>query len=124
VPLILIGARGQYETRVSVEDYAYLLGYKWTFARSHKGGELIYARRSVWTPGYGNRTVLMHHVVMERAGLARPSDDHTADHEDGDSLNDTRDNLRWLTAEQQMRNRHGVRHRPIEPPMWDEEIPY
>lgn len=125
MPLIVIGARAQYETRVSFEDYAYLLGFKWTFARSHKGGELIYARRSVWCPARRcNVTVLMHHVVMERAELLRPTPEHTADHENGDSLDNERENLRWLTPEQQMRNRRGVCNRPLERPMWDEDIPY
>lgn len=124
MPTILIGARCQYETEVSPEDYAFLLTFKWTFAVSHKGGELVYARRSVWESGGYNRTILMHHVVMERAGLVRPSRHHTADHRDGDSLNNRRRNLRWATAEQQMRNRHGIRAKPLEPPMWDEQIPF
>lgn len=123
MPLIVIGARSQYETQVSEEDYQFLLGFKWTFARSHKGGELIYARRSVREGSY-NRTILMHHVVMERAGLVRPSDKHTADHWDGNSLNNRRDNLRWATAQQQMANQHGFRNRPIERLRAEEEIPF
>lgn len=123
MPLITIGARAQYETRVSPEDYEFLLTFKWTFARSHKNGELIYARRSVREGTY-NRTVLMHHVVMARADLVKPSKDHTADHWDGDSLNNQRGNLRWATPTQQMANQHGIRSKPIEPPWWDAEIPY
>ena len=41
--LIVIGARAQYETQVSRDDYQYLLGFKWTFAVSHKNGGLVYA---------------------------------------------------------------------------------
>ena len=121
--LLTIGSRGQYDTQVSREDYEFLLGFKWTFAVSHKGGGLIYARRSIREGSY-NRTILMHLVVLERMGEPKPSKRHTADHRDGDSLNNHRCNLRWATPEQQMANRRGIRHAPIEQPMWDEEIPF
>jgi HNH endonuclease len=120
---LTIGARAQYETQVSPEDYDFLLGFKWTFARSHKFGELIYARRSVREGSY-NRTVLMHRVVLERMGIERPTKRHTADHWDGDSLNNRRDNLRWATPAEQMQNRRGIRSKPVEKPWWDEEIPW
>lgn len=76
MPTIVIGARCQYETEVSPEDYAFLLTFKWTFAVSHKGGELVYARRSVWEAGGYNRTILMHHVVMERGPCAAVAASH------------------------------------------------
>jgi hypothetical protein len=120
---LTIGARAQYETQVSPEDYDFLLSFKWTFARSHKFGELIYARRSVREGSY-NRTILMHRVVLERMGIERPTKRHTADHWDGDSLNNRRDNLRWATPAEQMQNRRGIRSKPVEKPWWDEEIPW
>jgi hypothetical protein len=120
---LTIGARAQYETQVSPEDYDYLLGFKWTFARSHRGGELIYARRSVREGSY-NRTILMHRVVLNRMGLEQPTKRHTGDHWDGDSLNNQRENLRWATPAEQMQNRRGIKSKAIEKPWWDEEIPW
>lgn len=123
--LIFLGRQAQYETRVSDEDYEFLIGFRWSFAVSHPAGGLVYARRSVWVPNQNvNQTVLMHHVVLKRMKKERPSLRHTADHENGDSLCNERWNLRWATPEQQMRNRRGVRARPLERPMWDEEIPF
>lgn len=124
MPTITIGARTQYVTRVSPEDYQFLLEFRWTYARSHKHGELIYARRSVWEGTY-NRTILMHRVVLERMGEKRPTKRHTADHRNGDSLDNRRRNLRWATPEEQMANRHGIRSLPIARAPWDEqEIPF
>jgi hypothetical protein len=45
----------------------------------------------------------MHHVVLERMGLVRPSQRHTAHHRDGCGLNNRRSNLRWRTPKEQMR---------------------
>jgi hypothetical protein len=103
--IITIGRSRHYETAVSDVDYDYLCKWLWTFAVSHKGGDLIYARRSIRV-GDGNVTVLMHRVVvLARMGQARPSLLHTCDHRDGDSLNNQRRNLRWATPAEQMATR-------------------
>jgi len=86
---------------VSDQDYDFLQQWLWTYAFSHKGGNLIYARRSVRSGG-SNVTILMHHVVLELAGKPRPSDEHTAHHRDGDGLNNRRANLAWRTGTEQM----------------------
>ncbi|EJN10459.1 hypothetical protein PMI42_06235 [Bradyrhizobium sp. YR681] len=44
---ITIGARVQYVVKVSPEDYDFLMQWRWTYAVSHQGGGLVYARRSV-----------------------------------------------------------------------------
>ncbi|HLH94989.1 MAG TPA: HNH endonuclease [Xanthobacteraceae bacterium] len=86
-------------------DYDFLMQWLWTFAVSHRGGDLIYARRSIRV-GDANVTILMHRVILrERMGLEPPTPRHTGDHRDGDSLNNQRSNLRWLTPKQQMANR-------------------
>lgn len=119
--LIVIGKRLQFQTIVSDEDYDYLIQFLWTYAVSHRGGSLIYARRSIRSGG-ANITLLMHHVVLERTKKKRPSHLHTCDHEDGNSLNNQRENLNWKTPRQQMCHR-----RPVYPhSFWfpPEEIPF
>jgi hypothetical protein len=108
---IICGRSRQFITRVSDEDYDFLTRWLWTFAVSHRGGDLIYIRRSIRVAGR-NVTVLMHRVVMERKGIAQPTPHHTVHHDDHDSLNNQRGNLVWLThAEQQAANR--LRHLKI-----------
>lgn len=116
---ITIGARTQYVVKVSWEDYDFLMQWKWTYAVSHKGGGLVYARRSIRV-GDRNETVLMHRVIItERMGIERPSLHHFVDHENGDSLDNRRindadeDQLRWLTPKENMANQRGILQRPV-----------
>lgn len=118
---IIVGARTQYVVKVSWEDYNYLLQWPWTYAISHpRHGGLVYARRSV-REGGRNVTLLMHRVIIHRMGLKRPSDKHFVDHANGDSLDNRRVNdlgrrqLRWLTAQENMANQHGIRCVPAVP---------
>lgn len=129
---ITVGARTQYVVKVSAEDYDFLMQWKWTYAVSHKGGGLVYARRSVRDAGR-NVTVLMHRVIIvTRMGLERPSDRHFVDHENGDSLDNRRSNdrtqqqLRWLTPRENMANQRGVICRPVVPPAFSplSDIPF
>jgi hypothetical protein len=114
--IILAGRSRQYETFVSAEDYEHLTQWLWTFAVSHpRHGGLVYVRRSIRVSDV-NVTLFMHHVVLERMGRPRPSSRHTADHVNGNSLDNQRHNLRWATRKQQMANRCGFRADPIWPP--------
>jgi hypothetical protein len=104
---ILCGRSRQFITRVSDVDYEYLTQWLWTFARSHKGNDtLIYIRRSISVRDENgarrNVTILMHRVVIDRIGLVQPTPRHTVHHVDGDSLNNQRENLGWLSPKGQM----------------------
>lgn len=112
--LITVGRSLQFQTRVSDEDYDHLIQFLWTYGVSHRGGRLIYVRRAIRVDG-ANVTVLMHHVVLARKGALRPTENHTADHGDGDPFNNTRENLDWLTPTEQMRNRQAHRKQQIWP---------
>jgi hypothetical protein len=76
---IVIGARTQYLVKVSVEDYDFLLPWRWTYAVSHpRHGSLVYARRSI-SSGGSNVTILMHGVIIaERMGIKRSSEMHSS----------------------------------------------
>jgi hypothetical protein len=128
---IICGRSRQYITRVSDEDYAFLTQWLWTFAVSHKFNErLIYIRRSISVrDGDGirrNVTILMHRlIVTERMGLVQPTPRHTVHHEDGDSLNNQRGNLGWLSPKGQMdenRLRYAREAGQLDAPL--DEIPF
>jgi hypothetical protein len=109
---ITIGARTQYVVKVSPEDYDFLMHWTWTYAVSHKGGGLVYARRSERIDGH-NVTILMHRVIITGLmGLKRPSKKHFVDHWNGlDNrrlADDGRPQLRWVTPRQNMANQRGV----------------
>jgi hypothetical protein len=129
---ITIGARTQYVVKVSLEDYDFLMQWKWTFAVSHKGGGLVYARRSVRS-GDQNVTILMHRVLLvERMEMDRPSLKHFVDHDNGDSLDNRRVNdrdrpqLQWLTAKENMAKQYGHFCRPVVKPAFSplSDIPF
>ncbi len=116
---ITVGRGDQFVVKVSAEDYDFLMRWKWTYARSHgQWSGLVYARRSIRC-GDSNVTILMHRVVIDRMGIARPSERHFVDHENGDSLDNRRVNdegrqqLRWLTHKENAANKRGVRAVPV-----------
>lgn len=82
--------------QVDDADFDELSKHKWYCL----GGK--YACRSVWPTGGGRRTVvLMHRQIMgPPAGI-------DVDHRDMDRLNNTRDNLRLATRDQNMCNQRG-----------------
>lgn len=130
---IVIGARTQFVTKVSPEDYDFLMQWKWTYARSHgQWSGLIYARRSIHEPS-GNRTILMHRlIIVERMGLGRPSDLHFVDHDNDDSLDNQRfigkrQQLQWLTNKENAAKKQrsgGSIGVPFPPESGLTEIPY
>lgn len=104
MPVITIGAKGQFETIVSPQDYDYLRQYKWTFKRSSvKYAYAVYARRCIRVGGR-KITVLMAHVILERMGKPRPTPAHTSEHGNGKPLDNQRDNLSWATMKEQCNN--------------------
>ena len=90
--------------RVSAEDYAWAVQWRWqiTWDR-HK--RKMYATRTVYVPGElsasgkrKRRKLYLHKEVLNRMDVEQPTEGHTmGDHGDGDSLNCERWNLSWAT---------------------------
>jgi hypothetical protein len=85
-----------YRTMVDDEDYDKLSLFKWN-AHEVRGGDKVYACRSVWD-GKRNHTVFMHRELIETAA------GFYTDHRDGDGLNNQRYNLRTATRGQNTQN--------------------
>lgn len=81
---------------VDAADFELLSQWKW-FA--YKSNKTFYAARQERLPNGKQRMVIMHRFIVD----APP--DMQVDHKDGDGLNNTRDNLRPATRQQNMSNR-------------------
>lgn len=75
---------------VDAVDYEYLSQWRW---HASKRGQTFYAGHNIKTNG--RRTAIYMHQLIAGKG---------ADHRDGDGLNNTRDNLRLATHQQNMSN--------------------
>lgn len=84
---------------VDAADYAWLMQWKW-FARYDTRGKRFYAMTQGKYFGQ-RRSVAMHRILLN----VNDPKVHI-DHRDGDSLNNTRENLRHATPQQNQANRH------------------
>lgn len=102
--------------KVSWEDYYWALSWKWAVVYNSTGKK-AYASRSTRLHGAkGKQTrVYLHKEIMKRTGLKAKGKEYTiADHLDGDSLNNTRENLRWANKAMNARNNPTKRNRTDE----------
>ncbi|MFL9499186.1 hypothetical protein ACJMQP_03930 [Rhodopseudomonas palustris] len=105
---LYLGRAAEVFALVDARDYEWCIRWLWgiTWDR-HK--RKMYATRS--TRRRRERAtqikVYLHKAILtERMGERPPTDEHTiGDHIDGDSLNDTRGNLRWATPRENALNR-------------------
>lgn len=72
-------------------------GVNWT---AHKKGNKIYAFRTFKTSGAKNKT----HLVLHHAVLGVPAGRGEVDHENGDTMDNRRDNLRFCKHSQNGKN--------------------
>lgn len=86
-----------YFAKVDTEDFEWLCRWKWTAYVNDKANK-VYAKR-VDTSGGGRKLISMHRL------LSGAPDGVDADHKNGDSLDNRRNNLRTATEHQNSQNR-------------------
>lgn len=87
-------------------DYEWARRWKW-HATWNSTRKKFYATRNTRLSGRaGPQTkIYMHKEILDRAGKKPPTEKHTiGDHQDGESGNNTRDNLEWATPSINRRN--------------------
>lgn len=93
----------------------FFLQWVWVAHVDQKG--MVYAARQTQTrDGYfiERKRIYMHREVLRVTRRRKPSKDHIlADHKNGDTLLNTRLNLRWATRSMNRKNIHRVRYGDI-----------
>jgi hypothetical protein len=90
-------------------DYDWAIQWLW-FATPNSTAKKFYATRNTRIAGSLRKQIklYLHKEILIRTGRPRPTPHHTiSDHEDGDSLNCRRNNLRWATPKMNRENRGG-----------------
>lgn len=91
--------QGDEWTLVDAADYAWLIEHGWNYGSHYKTPWKLYAKRNV---GVERSTIYMHREVLTRAdprGIEFEAEHH-GDHANGQTLDNRRDNLRWMTPQQ------------------------
>lgn len=90
---------------VDYEDWLWARDYAWRATESKTKGK-FYATRDTTIDGQRVK-LFLHKEILKRVSVPPSARHIIGDHKDGDSLNDTRGNLRWATPSQNSRNRYG-----------------
>jgi hypothetical protein len=103
--LIPLDNFGIYWAKVGEEDADWLGQWMWC-AHFDQRGKLYAAREEC--RGGRRRRIYMHREIMARVGPSPDPKRTLVDHWDGDGVNNTRLNLRWVTPSENTRNVKGL----------------
>jgi hypothetical protein len=109
------GANADVECAVDEEDYLFFTRWMWTI-KTNKDGTKPYFRRAisrydVLGKREGADTVYLHiEILTLKVGPPPTRKRCIADHLNGNSLDNRRDNLEWVTKRQNNQNRFGQRY--------------
>ena len=93
---------------VDLHDWEWATQWKWKPIRSRGKAHKVYAFRTTKWRGR-NDGYWLHKEICLRANGLPPSPEHLiGDHQDGQSLNNRRSNLKWATRSENRLNRHGI----------------
>lgn len=98
------GKNGEFiYSKISLEDKDYVLSLKcsWYF---WKGGNSVKNSGGYIRAHLNEKSVYLHHIIMEHTGFSKPSENHSIDHINRDKLDNRRENLRWATQSEQNAN--------------------
>jgi hypothetical protein len=102
---IMLSARENIWTLVDAEDHAWLSENIWNVSWGSRTPWQKYAKRNV---GQSRATLRMHRQIMIKAE-PRPDDfiaKHPVDHANGQTLDNRKVNLSWVSKAQNIANRH------------------
>lgn len=88
---------------VSEADYQWAIQWRWGW-RWDRTKQKRYATRTSWRDGR-RVTVYLHKALLSRWSDPPSEAHHIGDHQNGESLDNQRENLAWATASQNRRNR-------------------
>lgn len=94
---------------VSPEDYEWVTQWrwKWNFDRTRSKRYAIRTPRIARDDGtYRSLTIYMHKALLDRWGDPQPTELHIiGDHQNGESLDNQRGNIKWATRSENRKNR-------------------
>jgi HNH endonuclease len=96
---IILSSRHDIWCLVDADDYDWLISTPWNYGWHRTTPWKFYAKRNI---GAARSTVYLHREVLIRAlpDQAELAATHHGDHVNGNSLDNRRSNLRWLTPAQ------------------------
>jgi hypothetical protein len=106
---IYLDASGELFCVVDLEDYAWAMQWRWKAVRSRGAKVKWYAYRTTRTLQQRHVSIWLHKEICLRGNGLPPTERHTVgDHQNGNSLDNRRLNLKWATLSQNRQNRHGI----------------